>query len=85
MDIVGLHSYQTGRELTVLFNSMLDMLEDFMFLRDVPYARLDGSVNRARRALDIKLFQQEKSRETFESSIMSPNTPTHSSQPTRFS
>ncbi|KAG9310832.1 P-loop containing nucleoside triphosphate hydrolase protein [Chiua virens] len=41
--------------------SMLDLLEDFMELRHIPYARLDGSTNRPRRTLDIKLFQQEKS------------------------
>ena len=34
---------------------MLDMLEDFMALRGIKYARLDGSTNRVRRALDIKL------------------------------
>lgn len=31
------------------------MLEDFMALRSIPYARLDGSTTRPRRALDIKL------------------------------
>ncbi|EGO28787.1 hypothetical protein SERLADRAFT_434683 [Serpula lacrymans var. lacrymans S7.9] len=30
-------------------------------LRAIPYARLDGETNRPRRALNIKLFQQEKS------------------------
>ncbi|KAI0086882.1 SNF2 family N-terminal domain-containing protein [Irpex rosettiformis] len=43
------------------WTGMLDLLEDFMALRSVPYARLDGSTPRARRTLDIKLFQQEKS------------------------
>ncbi|CAL1715435.1 unnamed protein product [Somion occarium] len=43
------------------WTSMLDLLEDFMALRDIPYARLDGSTTRPRRTLDIKLFQQEKS------------------------
>ncbi|KAH7882573.1 P-loop containing nucleoside triphosphate hydrolase protein [Phlebopus sp. FC_14] len=43
------------------WTSMLDMLEDFMELRDIPYARLDGGTTRPRRTLDIKLFQQEKS------------------------
>ncbi|KAF9241300.1 P-loop containing nucleoside triphosphate hydrolase protein [Melanogaster broomeanus] len=37
------------------------MLEDFMALRAIPYARLDGGTTRPRRTLDIKLFQQEKS------------------------
>ncbi|KIJ13016.1 hypothetical protein PAXINDRAFT_163783 [Paxillus involutus ATCC 200175] len=41
--------------------NMLDMLEDFMELRAIPYARLDGGTTRPRRTLDIKLFQQEKS------------------------
>ncbi|TFK50621.1 hypothetical protein OE88DRAFT_1661143 [Heliocybe sulcata] len=43
------------------WTGMLDLLEDFMELRGIPYARLDGSTSRPRRALDIKLFQQEKS------------------------
>ncbi|KZT67879.1 hypothetical protein DAEQUDRAFT_766836 [Daedalea quercina L-15889] len=43
------------------WTNMLDLLEDFMALRGIPYARLDGSTTRARRALDIKLFQQEHS------------------------
>ncbi|EPQ55573.1 hypothetical protein GLOTRDRAFT_121142, partial [Gloeophyllum trabeum ATCC 11539] len=43
------------------WTGMLDLLEDFMELRSIPYARLDGSTSRPRRALDIKLFQQEKS------------------------
>jgi SNF2 family DNA or RNA helicase len=34
---------------------MLDMLEDFLAFRSIPYARLDGSTNRPRRTLDIKL------------------------------
>ena len=43
------------------WTNMLDLLEDFMALREIRYARLDGSTSRARRALDIKLFQQEHS------------------------
>ncbi|KAH7927010.1 hypothetical protein BV22DRAFT_1007877 [Leucogyrophana mollusca] len=43
------------------YYSMLDLLEDFMELRAIPYARLDGGTSRPRRTLDIKLFQQEKS------------------------
>ncbi|KAH7906758.1 P-loop containing nucleoside triphosphate hydrolase protein [Hygrophoropsis aurantiaca] len=43
------------------WTSMLDLLEDFMELRAIPYARLDGGTTRPRRTLDIKLFQQEKS------------------------
>lgn len=34
---------------------MLDVLEDMMHLRDIKYARLDGSTPRPRRSLDIKL------------------------------
>lgn len=40
---------------------MLDCLEDFCAWREIPIARLDGSVCRPRRTFDIKLFQQEKS------------------------
>ncbi|KAF5368290.1 hypothetical protein D9757_010533 [Collybiopsis confluens] len=40
---------------------MLNVLEDMMCLRGINYARLDGSTPRARRSLDIKLFQHEKS------------------------
>ncbi|KAI5479678.1 nucleosome remodeling complex ATPase subunit (Snf2h) [Pseudohyphozyma bogoriensis] len=43
------------------FTRMLDILEDFMSLRGIKYARLDGSTSRPRRALDIKLFQQANS------------------------
>ena len=39
----------------IRFNRMLDMLEDFLAFRSIPYARLDGSTNRPRRTLDIKL------------------------------
>jgi SWI/SNF-related matrix-associated actin-dependent regulator of chromatin subfamily A member 5 len=34
---------------------MLDLLEDYMELRSIPYARLDGGTTRPRRNLDIKL------------------------------
>ncbi|KAK2463894.1 hypothetical protein APHAL10511_004066 [Amanita phalloides] len=40
---------------------MLDYLEDFLALREIKYARLDGSTYRPRRTLDIKLFQMETS------------------------
>ncbi|KAF8884532.1 P-loop containing nucleoside triphosphate hydrolase protein [Infundibulicybe gibba] len=43
------------------WTGMLDLLEDFLNLRSIPYARLDGSTHRPRRALDIRLFQQEVS------------------------
>ncbi|KAJ7579140.1 P-loop containing nucleoside triphosphate hydrolase protein, partial [Mycena floridula] len=43
------------------WTGMLDLLEDFMHLRDIPYARLDGSTPRPRRSLDIRLFQKESS------------------------
>ncbi|KAJ3928587.1 MAG: SNF2 family N-terminal domain-containing protein [Lentinula lateritia] len=51
-------------EKVLLFSQwtgMLDVLEDMMHLRDIKYARLDGSTLRPRRALDIKLFQHDKS------------------------
>lgn len=38
-------------------DSMLDLLEDFMELRNIPYARLDGNTTRPRRTLDIKLVR----------------------------
>ncbi|KAF5382406.1 hypothetical protein D9757_009814 [Collybiopsis confluens] len=40
---------------------MLNVLEDMMCLRGIYYVRLDGSTPRARRSLDIELFQHEKS------------------------
>ncbi|PFH46225.1 hypothetical protein AMATHDRAFT_70336 [Amanita thiersii Skay4041] len=43
------------------WTKMLDILEDFLTLRSIRYARLDGSTCRPRRSLDIKLFQSEKS------------------------
>ncbi|KAI0784033.1 SNF2 family N-terminal domain-containing protein [Abortiporus biennis] len=43
------------------WTTMMDLLEEFMELRGYPFARLDGSTNRARRSLLIKLFQREES------------------------
>ncbi|GAA5887357.1 hypothetical protein JCM6882_002504 [Rhodosporidiobolus microsporus] len=43
------------------FTRMLDILEDYMTLRGFTYARLDGGTTRPRRALDIRLFQQQNS------------------------
>ncbi|EKM52129.1 uncharacterized protein PHACADRAFT_262623, partial [Phanerochaete carnosa HHB-10118-sp] len=43
------------------FATMLDLLEDFLTLRSIKYARLDGQTCRPRRTLDVKLFQQEVS------------------------
>ncbi|BGP46565.1 hypothetical protein JCM10450v2_002412 [Rhodotorula kratochvilovae] len=43
------------------FTRMLDILEDHLSLRSYKYARLDGSTSRPRRALDIRLFQQDDS------------------------
>ena len=40
------------------FTSMLDILEDFLQLRDWPYYRLDGSANRVQRSIDIRSFNQ---------------------------
>ncbi|EMD31265.1 hypothetical protein CERSUDRAFT_145421 [Gelatoporia subvermispora B] len=45
------------RVLIFSLNSMLDLLEDFMALRRIRYARLDGSTTRPRRALDIRLVR----------------------------
>lgn len=43
------------------WTNMLDLIEDFMALRRIRYARLDGSTSQARCTLNIKLFQQEHS------------------------
>ncbi|VDB91569.1 unnamed protein product [Peniophora sp. CBMAI 1063] len=43
------------------FNSMLNLIEDLMNLRGIKYCRLDGQTSRARRKLDIRLFQAEDS------------------------
>lgn len=43
------------------FTSMLDLVEDFLSLREVRYARLDGATSRPRRTLDIKIFNQKDS------------------------
>lgn len=43
------------------WTNMLDLLEDFLTLRRIGYARLDGQTSRTRRTLDIKLFQREQS------------------------
>ncbi|PBK68231.1 hypothetical protein ARMSODRAFT_958356, partial [Armillaria solidipes] len=51
-------------ERVIIFSQwtgMLDLLEDFMTLRNIRFARLDGSTSRPRRNLDIKLFQRETS------------------------
>lgn len=40
--------------------SMLDLLEDFMELRKIPFARLDGSTCRPRRNLDIRLVGYDR-------------------------
>ncbi|KAJ7157151.1 P-loop containing nucleoside triphosphate hydrolase protein [Mycena filopes] len=40
---------------------MLDLLEDHMVLRDIPYVRLDGSVSRAKREMVIRMFQHKDS------------------------
>lgn len=43
------------------FTRMLDILEDYMQFRGYNYARLDGTTSRAKRNLDIKLFQKNGS------------------------
>lgn len=54
MDEVGDSLHSRPLFLTDAF-SMHDLLEDFMELRKIPYARLDGSTCRPRRNLDIRL------------------------------
>ncbi|KDQ50600.1 hypothetical protein JAAARDRAFT_63080 [Jaapia argillacea MUCL 33604] len=48
-------------ERVLIFSQWTRCVLYFMALRSIPYGRLDGSTTRPRRALDIKLFQQEKS------------------------
>ncbi|KAJ6601267.1 SNF2 family N-terminal domain-containing protein [Mycena vulgaris] len=43
------------------WTDMLDLLEDFMVLRGIPFLRLDGSVSRARRSMVIRMFQRDDS------------------------
>ncbi|KAL0564816.1 hypothetical protein V5O48_017222 [Marasmius crinis-equi] len=43
------------------WHGMLNLMEEMLHLRNIKYARLDGSTKRARRTLDIKLFQHESS------------------------
>jgi hypothetical protein len=43
------------------FTSMLDLLEDYCELRDLPYVRLDGETNRVQRRLDVRRFNAPKS------------------------
>lgn len=56
--------------------SMLDLLEDFMELRAIPYARLDGSTTRPRRNLDIKLVCVNRIARHFKLSLLSLSVPT---------
>jgi len=43
---------------------MLDICEDYFMYRGWKYARLDGGTTRPKRALDIRLFNQQNSRIT---------------------
>ncbi|KAJ7665099.1 P-loop containing nucleoside triphosphate hydrolase protein [Mycena polygramma] len=43
------------------WTDMLDLLEDYLVLRDIPFLRLDGSVSRPRREMVIRMFQHEES------------------------
>ena len=43
------------------FTSMLDLLEDYCELRNLPYVRLDGETNRVQRRLDVRRFNAPKS------------------------
>jgi len=54
--------------------SMLDLLEDFMELRQIPYARLDGSTTRPRRTLDIKLVRVNRTMRYLLSPLLSVST-----------
>ncbi|KAJ7069038.1 P-loop containing nucleoside triphosphate hydrolase protein [Mycena belliarum] len=45
------------------FTDMLDLLEDFLVLREITFVRLDGSVSRARRDMVIRMFQREDSQQ----------------------
>ncbi|PLW48329.1 hypothetical protein PCASD_02858 [Puccinia coronata f. sp. avenae] len=49
------------------FTSMLDILEDFLNLRQIDYLRLDGSTPVARRNLAIRIFQQSKTMDSLRS------------------
>ncbi|KAJ6520387.1 P-loop containing nucleoside triphosphate hydrolase protein [Mycena sanguinolenta] len=44
------------------WTGMLDLVEDYMVLRNYPFLRLDGSVTRARREMVIRMFQREESK-----------------------
>ncbi|KAA1109121.1 hypothetical protein PGT21_033424 [Puccinia graminis f. sp. tritici] len=58
-----------GKRLLIFssFTSMLDILEDFLNLRQIDYLRLDGSTPVARRNLAIRIFQQTKTMDTLKS------------------
>jgi SWI/SNF-related matrix-associated actin-dependent regulator of chromatin subfamily A member 5 len=43
------------------FTGTLDLIEDLLRLREIKYGRLDGQTGRARRSLDIKLFNRDPS------------------------
>ncbi|KAK9784646.1 hypothetical protein WJX73_007480 [Symbiochloris irregularis] len=40
------------------WNKTLDIIEDFLIMRRYKYFRLDGSINRAKRAANIRMFNQ---------------------------
>lgn len=40
------------------FNTMLDIIEDYLNMRGYKYRRLDGSTNRVQRRIDISLFNR---------------------------
>ncbi|TPX33778.1 hypothetical protein SmJEL517_g03416 [Synchytrium microbalum] len=52
-----------GKQVLIFsqFTTMLDILEDYLGMRNYGYARLDGSMSRPRRNLDIELFQKRPS------------------------
>jgi len=60
-----LHRLQAKGHRVVLFSQfskMLDILEDYIRLRDWKYKRLDGSTNRIQRMIDIQQFNKVRSR-----------------------
>ena len=44
------------------FTAMLDILESYLTLKNLRYARLDGGTSRVRRALDIRVFNAKNSK-----------------------
>ncbi|KNC76001.1 hypothetical protein SARC_11486 [Sphaeroforma arctica JP610] len=45
--------------------SMLDILQDYCYLRDIQYSRLDGSTSQEEREAEIKAFRNDENRSVF--------------------